>query len=488
MLPEVLATYPLIDHWRAAGYQYYVVPKAMLRHGKQFGLGIDEVMLYSILRDRARLSYRNNWIDKDGHVYIVYTRSSAADYIGWSKRKTITVFGNLVDAGLLTEREQRSQHNMMKPKRLYVRQWAEPTFLHSAEELKNGGFSYFTEKNIFADSGEYYIIPKVFFEDEALKGLSLRAIFLYMIILDQMHLSINYGKVDKDGKVWCSVDNDQISLDLGCSPRSLTSAYSELDASNLLVRARSGYGAGMKLYLRDYMPAPNTTSSLPETPAAEGETKPAPPVPQDSPHIPATSAPRTDNSCTTVPQSLHYVHAEDAPGDAQDLHPSKLFSHPSLPNPISDNIAADKPAASWPVMGGGNNISLTEAYAQVQNQVSYQALCDDIRICVPEELQGDYYELLDMGVQLMANDLSFPGVYIRLGNTTVPKEEVMQSILPIDRYILFTLLGKLQQRIEIIRKSPLYIHRAILNAVMDHGAAAYFAKMEITRARIEQGL
>ena len=111
-----------------------------------------------------------------------------------------------------------------------------PSPFHSVEELKNGGFPLFTRANILGESDPYYIIPKVFFEDEALHGLPLRSIMLYAIALDKIHLSIQYGRVDEDGKVWCSLDNEAVRQELGCGKNSLLSAYKELENLGLILR------------------------------------------------------------------------------------------------------------------------------------------------------------------------------------------------------------------------------------------------------------
>ena len=107
MRPDIVQTYPFIDKWRAKGYQYYVVPKDMLTDGAALGINLDETFLYVVLRDRTKLSFKNNWIDDSGNVYIIYTREDAANYIGWSKRKTVDVFARLVEAGCFLKRSSR---------------------------------------------------------------------------------------------------------------------------------------------------------------------------------------------------------------------------------------------------------------------------------------------------------------------------------------------------------------------------------------------
>lgn len=477
-------TYPFLDSWRVKGAQYMKVPKEMLRSGKDFGLGMDEVALYAVLRDRANLSFKSGWVDEKGRVYIVFPRDKAAEYIGWSRRKTVDVFARLVDSGLLTEMEQRSAKNMNRAKRLYVRQWAEPSVLHSVEELRNGGFSYLTENTIYGDTGPYYELPKVFFEDDALRGLPLRAILLYMMILDEMHRSINYGKVDKEGRAWCSMDNSKVVDDLGCSERSLTSAYGDLEQIGLLVRRRSGYGTAAKLYLRDYLPAPTVFTEPPEEDLPEGqeEAAEAPEIPlaQNLHSVPAAVTPRTRKICTTDTQSLHSVAAKPAPHEEQNLHPIHPSSQKKKNNPLLSSIGAAAPDAPAEEK---RELSPQQVYGLLQKQVAYPMLCEDIKLSVPEEEQETWYSLLDDAITLMAGDILFPGLYIRVGDQVLERQTVMANYKPIDRYILYTLLSKLAPRVKEIKRRDLYLHRALLKAVEDHAGAAYYSKLTLDELR-----
>ena len=273
----------------------------MLKLAPQFGIGLDEVVLYSILRDRTRLSAKNNWIDNDGNVYVIYTREEAAAYIGWSKRKTIDVFSRLISAGLLTEKNQCSSSVLKKPKKLYLRQWVEPSLLHNVKQLMDGAFPYYTVENINSESGAYYIIPRVFFDDDALRGLSIRSIMLYAMALDRLHLSIQYGNVDSNGLVWCSLNNNAVIEELGCSRRSLTTSYHELEQIGLMVRARGGETfSGYRLYLRDYLPA-EVCDIVPEPSPESTETASAQIL-----HLEvAKSAPGGGKICTRRWQNLH---------------------------------------------------------------------------------------------------------------------------------------------------------------------------------------
>lgn len=490
MKPEVVKTYPFLDSWRVKGAQYMKVPKEMLRMGKEFGLGMDEVALYAVLRDRANLSFKNGWIDENGRVYIVFPRDKVAEYIGWSKRKTVDVFAKLVDSGLLTEMEQRSQQNLKRAKRLYVRQWAEPSILHTVEQLRNGGFNYLSEHTIFADTGPYYELPKVFFEEEALRGLPLRAILLYMMVLDEIHRSINYGRFDEDGRAWCSMDNGEVVKALGCSDRSLTSAYGDLEEIGLLVRRRCGYGTSQRIYLRDYLPAPTVFSEPPEEEdvppgqaSPEGPEEPEIPFPQNLHYGSAPPAPQSRKFCTTAPQNLHYGDAKSAPLNPQYLHPNNPFSQNLKNQPLLTSIGAGAPDA--PTEEREKKLSPRSVYGAIQTQVSYPLLCEDISLTVPEQDREIWYQTLDEVIEIMAKDILFPGLYIRVGDQVLERQQVLANYQGVERYVLYTFLSKVVPRLAGVKSRQVYLHRGILKAVEDHAGAAYYTKLTLDDLRAQ---
>lgn len=469
MRPEIVQTYPFISKWRAKGYQYYVVPKDMLTEGAGIGVNLDETFLYVVLRDRTKLSHRNNWVDDNGHIYIIYTREEAAKYIGWSLRKTIDVFARLVESGLLKEVEQPNRQSVLKkPKRLFLQRWVPPSL------LSEPAFQPYTGSNIYADSDPYYIIPKVFFEEEALRGLSLRAIMLYAIALDKLHLSINYGRVDDAGRVWCSLDRDAVRRELGCSQNSLTSAYRELEDIGLIVRKMAPDSHSYRIYLRDYLPdgegAENGASQnlhMENGANAQGL------------HMETSNPAHGERSiCTWGAQSLHMDSENAAPGRAQNLHPSQSRIHLDGNHLSGDSIGArrapdapEKEKRYW---------DFSTAYEAWQDKLDYPRLCADIARSVPSPAAQDtMFRLLDMSIDLLAKDEVFPGKYIRMGQEVVDKQTVVRSHRRIDAYVLYTLLNNVKDRVGEIENLEAYLHRALLRAADDHEGAAYYTKRDL---------
>lgn len=55
-------------------YKFYMIPKELFVNERYTSLSPAEILLYGILLDRLTLSIKNNWIDKNGNVYLIFTR------------------------------------------------------------------------------------------------------------------------------------------------------------------------------------------------------------------------------------------------------------------------------------------------------------------------------------------------------------------------------------------------------------------------------
>ncbi|CBL18615.1 DNA replication protein [Ruminococcus sp. SR1/5] len=93
--------------------QYFQFPKFLLK------LRISQTakFLYMILYDRARISRKNNWIDKYGNVYLIFPIEELSVQIGKCKSSVKTALKELDDVGLVF----RKSGGFSKPNHLYVR-------------------------------------------------------------------------------------------------------------------------------------------------------------------------------------------------------------------------------------------------------------------------------------------------------------------------------------------------------------------------------
>ena len=88
--------------------RFIAFPKELLENRFDF-LSLDAKLLYSILLDRVSLSIKNDHVDVDGNVYIVYKQESVMELMGWSKRKVVGLFKEL-EEGQMIERRKRGNH------------------------------------------------------------------------------------------------------------------------------------------------------------------------------------------------------------------------------------------------------------------------------------------------------------------------------------------------------------------------------------------
>lgn len=99
-------------------YKFYMIPKELFVNERYISLSPAAILLYGILLDRLTLSIKNNWIDKNGNVYLIFTRKEIQKLLHISDKTCTKVFKELVDAKLLLEKSQ----GKAKPKLLYPAQ------------------------------------------------------------------------------------------------------------------------------------------------------------------------------------------------------------------------------------------------------------------------------------------------------------------------------------------------------------------------------
>ena len=54
--------------------RFYQIPKSLFLNENYKGLGLDAKVIYSFLKDRMELSRKNNWCDKNGDIYLLFTQ------------------------------------------------------------------------------------------------------------------------------------------------------------------------------------------------------------------------------------------------------------------------------------------------------------------------------------------------------------------------------------------------------------------------------
>lgn len=81
-------------------------PLTLLANPKYREMSLEAKFIYSLLLNRLTLSQKNNWINEDNEVYLIYTREDAANTLNITYRKAISAFKELIEVGLLFEQRQ----------------------------------------------------------------------------------------------------------------------------------------------------------------------------------------------------------------------------------------------------------------------------------------------------------------------------------------------------------------------------------------------
>lgn len=96
--------------------EFLRLPLSLLANPQYRAMSLEAKFIYSLLLNRMTLSQRNDWVNEDNEVYLIYTREEAASTLNISYKKAIAAFKELIGKGLLFEQRQGRGY----PNLLYV--------------------------------------------------------------------------------------------------------------------------------------------------------------------------------------------------------------------------------------------------------------------------------------------------------------------------------------------------------------------------------
>ena len=111
-------------------FSFYRIPKALFQEPRFQSLSTDAKILYGILLDRMSLSVKNEWFDKQGRVFIIFTIEDVKRALCCADNKATKLLRELEKFGLI-ERKRRGQG---KPCLVYVKNFSSES---SKESVKN---------------------------------------------------------------------------------------------------------------------------------------------------------------------------------------------------------------------------------------------------------------------------------------------------------------------------------------------------------------
>ena len=111
-------------------FSFFRIPKALFQEQRFQDLSTDAKTLYGILLDRMSLSVKNEWSDKKGRVFIIFTIEDVKRTLRCADNKATRLLRELEKFGLI-ERKRRGQG---KPCLVYVKNFSAES---SKESVKN---------------------------------------------------------------------------------------------------------------------------------------------------------------------------------------------------------------------------------------------------------------------------------------------------------------------------------------------------------------
>ena len=90
----------------AISYFHMQMPRWLFCNPRYTDMSLEAKVAYTFLLNRYQLSRRNGWVNRNGEVYIIYTREDLAREMQVSYRKAISCFKELADRKLIWEQRQ----------------------------------------------------------------------------------------------------------------------------------------------------------------------------------------------------------------------------------------------------------------------------------------------------------------------------------------------------------------------------------------------
>ena len=116
---------------QAEQFSFFRIPKALFTEPNFRELSTDAKVLYGILLDRMSLSLKNQWLDAQNKVYIIFTVEEIMDALNCANQKATRLMVELEkQAGLI----ERKRQGLGRPNFIYVKNFAATIYSKSCEK------------------------------------------------------------------------------------------------------------------------------------------------------------------------------------------------------------------------------------------------------------------------------------------------------------------------------------------------------------------
>ena len=114
-------------------FSFYRIPKALFQEQRFQNLSTDAKTLYGILLDRMSLSVKNEWFDKQGRVFIIFTIEDVKRTLRCADNKATKLLRELENFGLI----ERKRRGLGKPSLVYVKNFSSDLSNESVQNREN---------------------------------------------------------------------------------------------------------------------------------------------------------------------------------------------------------------------------------------------------------------------------------------------------------------------------------------------------------------
>lgn len=84
---------------------FYQVPKELFINPYYEKLNSDSKLLYALLLDRLSVSMKNEWIDEEGNIFLIFSRKEAQEKLNLSDKTVTKAFKELNNVKLIYEKK-----------------------------------------------------------------------------------------------------------------------------------------------------------------------------------------------------------------------------------------------------------------------------------------------------------------------------------------------------------------------------------------------
>jgi hypothetical protein len=117
--------------------RFYALPKILFENPIYEDMRLDAKVAYAMLKDRLDLSFKNNWIDEDGNIYLVYSNSNLMKILNCSKSTLLRIKKKLSEYGLIREVQQSTSKSGNLANRIYLGLLQDDTSAEIADKSTN---------------------------------------------------------------------------------------------------------------------------------------------------------------------------------------------------------------------------------------------------------------------------------------------------------------------------------------------------------------